>query len=156
MNDIYYFAYGSNMNHTQMKQRCPASKFIKRAFLENHKLVFDGYSNTKNAAVANIVMSSGELVWSGVFQISEKDLTSLDFYEGYPTCYDRREVVVCDDRGEQIRAIIYYRWLRELGQPSSDYMNIIIEGAIQCGLPEEYIQKLRKLASEIKNNYFPK
>lgn len=42
------------------------------------------------------------------------------------------------------------------GQPSSDYMNIIIEGAIQCGLPEEYIQKLRKLASEIKNNYFPK
>ena len=51
----YYFAYGSNMNHKQMKSRCPDSHFLKRAYLEGYKFAYDGYSKTRNGAVANII-----------------------------------------------------------------------------------------------------
>lgn len=60
---MYYFAFGSNMNHKQMKERCPNSKFIKRVYLENYKFVYDGYSYTRRGPVANIVESQEEIVW---------------------------------------------------------------------------------------------
>ena len=36
---IYYFAYGSNLHHIQMKRRCPKCKFIKKMILKNYDLV---------------------------------------------------------------------------------------------------------------------
>ena len=60
-----YFAYGSNMNHEQMMLRCPSAIFLKRARLENHKFVYDGYSKKRNGAVANIIKSSGDIAWGG-------------------------------------------------------------------------------------------
>ena len=37
---MLYFAYGSNLNHFQMKRRCKDSKFIKKINLNNFKLTF--------------------------------------------------------------------------------------------------------------------
>ena len=37
---MLYFAYGSNLNHFQMKNRCKDSKFIKVIDLNNFKLTF--------------------------------------------------------------------------------------------------------------------
>ena len=37
---MLYFAYGSNLNHFQMKRRCKDSKYIKKIFLKNFKLTF--------------------------------------------------------------------------------------------------------------------
>jgi len=38
---IYYFAYGSNLNHHQMtKIRCIGSKYLKTFFLKDYKLIF--------------------------------------------------------------------------------------------------------------------
>ena len=31
---MLYFAYGSNLNHFQMKRRCKDSKYIKKNFLK--------------------------------------------------------------------------------------------------------------------------
>ena len=36
----YYFAYGSNLHHSQMKRRCPNCRFIKKITLNNYKLTF--------------------------------------------------------------------------------------------------------------------
>ncbi len=71
---MYYFAYGSNMNHKQMKKRYPNSKFIKRAFLEGYEFVYDGYSAILKGAVANIIKSPSDKVWGGLFEINEDDL----------------------------------------------------------------------------------
>lgn len=48
---MYYFGYGSNINHEQMKIRCPNAKFIKKVFLKNYKFVYDGYSKSHKGAV---------------------------------------------------------------------------------------------------------
>ena len=37
---MLYFAYGSNLNHFQMKRRCKESRFIKKYELKNFKLTF--------------------------------------------------------------------------------------------------------------------
>ena len=37
---MLYFAYGSNLNHFQMKRRCKDSKFIKKINLKNYNLTF--------------------------------------------------------------------------------------------------------------------
>ena len=37
---MLYFAYGSNLNHFQMKRRCEDSIFVKKINLKNFKLTF--------------------------------------------------------------------------------------------------------------------
>ena len=36
----YYFAYGSNLHHLQMKRRCTNCCFIKKIVLHNYRLTF--------------------------------------------------------------------------------------------------------------------
>ncbi len=36
----YYFAYGSNLHHLQMKRRCPNCRFIKKMIINNYNLTF--------------------------------------------------------------------------------------------------------------------
>jgi len=139
---MYYFAYGSNMNHQQMKKRCPSSRFVKRAFLEGYKFVYDGYSKTRNGAVANIIETGKkeDIVWGGLFEINEDNLSALDCYEGYPKSYDRKEVKVKDDEGNHYTTIVYFRTAQPKSKPSENYRNLVIQGAKDCDLPEWYIQ----------------
>jgi hypothetical protein len=37
---MLYFAYGSNLNHFQMKKRCKDSIFLKKLNLKDYKLTF--------------------------------------------------------------------------------------------------------------------
>ena len=41
---MYYFAYASNLNRRQMRERCPDSQAKFVATLRNYKLVFTGWS----------------------------------------------------------------------------------------------------------------
>lgn len=142
---LFYFAYGSNMNHSQIRERCPNSKFIRRAYLGKHRLQFDGVSKLRNDySVANVVESEKDIVWGGLFEISEKDLSALDMFEGYPKSYNRKELLVIDDNGKQYDAIVYFRKGMEIGSPSPLYIDIVLKGAKDCRLPKEYIEKYLK------------
>ena len=37
---MLYFAYGSNLNHFQMKKRCKDSKYIKKFEIKDFRLTF--------------------------------------------------------------------------------------------------------------------
>jgi len=52
-----------------MKLRCPGSKFKKKVYLAGYKFVYDGYSNTWNGPVGNIIKSKNSKVWGGLFKI---------------------------------------------------------------------------------------
>lgn len=135
-----YFAYGSNMNFKQMKERCPSSKFLKRVYLKGYKFVYDGYSPKRNGAVANIVKSPNGIVWGALFEVDKKAIESLDWYEGYPVNYQRKIVEVADDEGTRYKAFVYLRKALEKGVPSKEYKEVILEGAKHCGLPKEYVE----------------
>jgi len=141
MSTIYYFAYGSNMNHKQMKYRCKTARFLCRAYLENYDFVYDGYSQSRNGAVANIVRKEKRIVWGGLWEIDEEDIKQLDHYEGYPVSYKREKVIVKDDNNKEYCAFVYLRESQKVANPSDEYRKIVIEGAIECGLPNEYIEE---------------
>lgn len=138
---MYYFGYGSNMKHYQMKDRCGNAIFVKRVFLKNYKFVYDGYSNSRAGSVGNVVNSNEHVVWGGLFKIDKDCLIKLDRYEGYPDCYDRKELKVIDDDGNEYMSYVYLREGRELGRPKHNYMQVILEGAKDCNLPNEYIKR---------------
>ena len=141
---MYYFAYGSNMNHIQMKKRCPDSRFITSGYIEEHTLVYDGKSTTwNNQAVANILLTGKrtDIVWGGIFEINEDDLTALDRSEGYnntPKNYNRKEIKT--NLGHT--AWVYFRIGKAQGEPSKKYRDTVITGADNCGLPNDYIALL--------------
>jgi len=137
---MLYFAYGSNMNHEQMKNRCPSAVFIQASKLNNYKFVYDGHSSTRSGAVANITEKKGNIVMGGLFEINNADLVSLDGYEGYPNSYDRKIVEVVGNDKKNYKAIAYYRIGKTIGEPSLSYRECILQGAKDCGLPESYIK----------------
>jgi len=142
---MYYFAYGSNMNREQMKKRCPTGRFLKRARLLGYKFVYDGHSSMRNGAVANIIKSENGTVWGVIFEIDDECIKNLDRYEGFPRSYQRRCVGVDDEGGNTYQAVVYLRKPQEIGKPSDEYRDILLEGARDCGLPESYIKDFLKL-----------
>lgn len=140
---MYYFAYGSNMNHAQMKKRCGENgfKFIARAYLKGYRFVYDGHSEYRKGAVANIVKSKRGVVWGALYEITETCLKKLDKYEEYPYSYDRKKVEVFTEDGKKFVAQVYLRKPRKPGTPSNEYRKIVLEGAKDCNLPENYIEE---------------
>lgn len=141
MTNYYYFAYGSNMCWEQMKKRCPNARFLTKAILNGYKFVYDGYSNYRGGAVANIVEFEGGNVEGGVFEIDDDCIKNLDHYEGYPKAYQRKIVKVQGENGQTYDAIVYLRKPLENGQPTEDYRNTILQGAKDCGLSRDYVKR---------------
>ena len=69
---MLYFAYGSNLNHFQMKRRCKDSIFLKKYELKGYRLTF----RSKYRA-ADIEKKRNSIVPGGLFEISKSDEKKL-------------------------------------------------------------------------------
>ena len=132
---MLYFAYGSNLNHGQMQERCKDSKYIKNVFLEGYKLSFCAIS--RSYGVANIVKKSGSKVPGGVWEISVSDEKELDYYEGFPMNYTK---VFFKLNGEKVMFYIMKRQY-PFKPPLRQYVDIINQGYQDCNLDREYLKK---------------
>jgi gamma-glutamylcyclotransferase len=126
---MYYFAYASNLNQKQMRERCPDSEPLFKAILPNHKLIFAGWRRKWRGGVATIKPSRDEKVYGAVYDISERCLRVLDGHEDYPTVYDRFNVLVIKEDGESLEAVTYIRREQsEETKPSKEYIEVIRQG----------------------------
>src|SRR4051794_15492621 len=94
-----YFAYGSNLNRDDMRQRCPAARSGTRARLHGWRLTFRG--------VANIESDPGATVDGALWWLSDDDICSLDTYEGAPSLYVQRLLGVEIEDGRKLEAMTY-------------------------------------------------
>jgi gamma-glutamylcyclotransferase len=132
---MYYFAYGSNLNKKQMRERCPDSKPLFRATLPNYKLIFAGWSRQWRGGVASIKPFSGEKVIGGIYEISDADLRKLDKHEGYPSEYSRLPVRVFNEDGDTLEATTYIKARpAEETRPSPEYLAILQQGYRDWGV----------------------
>jgi gamma-glutamylcyclotransferase len=123
-----YFAYASNLNQKQMKQRCPGSKPLVPATLPNYHLVFLGWSREYHGAKASIQVFRGEKVRGAVYEITEQCLRQLDKFE---SGYERLKVTVFDEDNNPIEAVTYIHGGQiqvQEGKPSPEYLAIIQQG----------------------------
>ena len=122
---IYYFAYGSNLHHLQMKRRCPNCLFIKKIILSNYALTF----RSKYGA-ADIEKKRGQKVFGGLYIISRTAEKKLDIYEEYPTLY--KKIFFKYDNKKVMTYIM--RKKSKLVPPTTRYLNIIKQGYRDCKL----------------------
>lgn len=127
MTSHVYFAYGSNLNDRDLRNRCPDARPDATARLEGWRLTFRG--------VADIEPAAGRSVHGALWWLSERDLANLDSYEGVPSHYVRRAVKV--ETGEGPREAITYVMARDsyLGLPSASYLDCIEAGYRRWALP---------------------
>ena len=133
---MYYFAYGSNLNKKQMRERCPESTPKFTATLPNYKLIFVGWSRQWRGGVASIKPFRGEKVPGAIYEISDRDLRRLDGYEGHPGNYSRLKVTVFDEDGEPYEAITYIKTAGQSEEtpPSIEYGSVIRQGYRDWGI----------------------
>ena len=63
---MLYFAYGSNLNHIQMKRRCKDSVYLKKINLKDYRLTF-----RSKFRVADIELKKNSIVPGGLFENDE-------------------------------------------------------------------------------------
>jgi gamma-glutamylcyclotransferase len=147
---MLYFAYGSNMEWTQMRDRCPSWRFVGIAVMPDYRLAFTRASVNRGCGVADAVQDLGCKVWGVVYEISEIDVGKLDKSEGYrpgrqTNSYWRRECIVFldGDRRRQIKVQTYYAEPEiDPPLPNQLYKNAIISGGKKWHLPKHYRRKL--------------
>lgn len=153
-----YFAYGSNLNASQMHHRCPSSKALFTAKLEGYQLSFPRCSSKWQGGVAGLEEDTDSHVLGAVYQLSCSDLARLDECEGVPKRYRREELSVSplgqsSDQDIAQTAWVYIAVAQPDGpfRPSKRYLCTMISGAREHGLPEDYIEEIRRKAEAIDN-----
>lgn len=150
---IWYFAYGSNMDPGQMIDRRVRFSAAKPAILKDHALAFNRYSVTYGAGVADIIPKSGDTVEGVLYLVTERGLKLLDKFEGVDHgLYQRAFVTVTDEQGVQHRAVCYQIVdKREVDvPPNAAYLTKLVKGAEAFSLSPEYIQGLRDRLARVR------
>ena len=129
---MLYFAYGSNLNHFQMKRRCKDSIFLKKINLKNFTLTF----RSKYRA-ADIEFKKNSIVPGGLFEISKSDEKKLDVYEDYPILYKKYYFHYYG------RKVMTYVMVKKTSfkYPTERYLNTVKQGYKDCDLNEKYLNK---------------
>jgi phage replication-related protein YjqB (UPF0714/DUF867 family) len=134
-----YFAYGSNLCSRQMARRCPDAADPHPAVLSDHDWLIN------QRGVATVESFIGNQVHGVLWQLSDHDLAALDSAEGVPVRYRRDLLTVSTDDGPS-DAWVYIDHRVTPGPPRPGYLERIIGGALQHGLPKRWIEFLSRWA----------
>ena len=128
---MLYFAYGSNLNHFQMKRRCKDSVFIKKINLKNFRLTF----RSKYRA-ADIERKKNSIVPGGLFEISKGDEKKLDVYEDCPRLYKKYYFFYYGKK------VMTYTMVKKTSFkfPTDRYLGIVNRGYKDCDLDKKYLK----------------
>jgi hypothetical protein len=150
--ELYYFAYGSNMNQEQISARCSKPKAVAIAKLPSHKLAFFGYSVTWDGAEETVVPAPGHDVWGVVYELSPSDKENLDDaqdarMDGSGSYFHTPSSVTGQD-GSIYPVLLFKKDnLGTPAQPSQEYLNFIVQGAEARELPAAYVKTLQAMES---------
>ncbi len=140
---MLYFAYGSNMSTARLTSRVPSAKLIGRFKLAGHRLKFHKVS-TDGSAKCNAyqTLKKHDEVIGALFIIDPLEKPRLDQAEGLGQGYSQYQVDVYNDTGLIERAFTYKATIiNDELKPYDWYLNHVLIGATETGLPKAYIQQ---------------
>ena len=149
-----YFAYGSNMLEERLKspKRVPGAVFQATGCVQGYILLFHKRSRD-GACKCNIVKtgSARDVAYGVVFEVPDNQLEALNIAEGvgcgYHCDYD---IPVRLANGTEMLMLKYVADTNAIDDtfiPYVWYHRLVIAGAEQHRLPEEYIADLRRVPS---------
>ena len=129
---MLYFAYGSNLNHFQMKRRCKDSVYLKKINLKDFRLTF----RSKYRA-ADIEKKKNSIVPGALYEISKSDEKKLDVYEDYPILYKKYYFIYYGKK------VMTYTMVKKtkFAYPTKKYLNVVKCGYKDCELNKKYLIK---------------
>ena len=168
-----YIAYGSNMNKSQMRRRCPKARAIGKGMLDGYSLEFRGGHGN---GVATIIKKRNSSVPVALWAITDECEKSLDTYEGFPHLYGK-ETLEVKMGGKKVTAMVYimnhkYDSKKMAALPSDYYYSVIkngykdfdidtepLEKALdrtfdECKLPESLVDEVLKVRDDGRTNMF--
>lgn len=147
----YYIAYGSNLNITQMRHRCPGALVVGTGYINDYQLLFKG---SKTGSYLTIEKAEGCKVPVAIWKVNEEHEKTLDRYEGYPDFYYKKEIEIDfisikRKLPHHSKAFVYIMHEdRKLGIPSSYYMQTCLEGYDRFGFDKRYLLKAFIISKE--------
>jgi hypothetical protein len=164
----YYFAYGSNLATDQINRRMAKiergyfpnagnlatdqinsrSKYVHnqcKAKLSNYAFTYNKKSKDGITSKANLKKIDGAVTWGVCYEIDRYQFDCLK--KEYEQGYDDIEVWVdSDNMGKIIAKTFVSKSLTE-ANPSSEYVDVIVRGARENQLPDDYIAKYLNFSS---------
>ena len=143
---MFYFAYGSNLSSVRLQGRVPSACLVGCFYLKEHKLKFHKLSKDGSGkADSHYTGNSSDIVYGAVYEIRLDEKPTLDKVEGFNHGYDEKEVVVYSVDGSKITACTYVAEIESIDTsliPYSWYLNHVLIGAREVGLPDSYIDNI--------------
>ena len=126
-----YAAYGSNLNVTAMRERCPNAVIVGTAQLANTALEYRG---SPPRVYLTLTERRGATTPLGIWSVTESDEEALDNYEIFPALYRKeiRHVQLTERETGVVKdtAVFLYTMVdgMPLGTPDADYVAICRTG----------------------------
>ena len=144
---FYYFAYGSCMCPVDLKRSLGEKTHIYivgPATLKGYRLGFYCYSSLRNCGVLDVIKDPTGSVEGVLYKLPWRLSDRLDEREGVHQNWYRHEMVEIYSQGEykDVRTYVVVDKLAEELAPNDWYFNVVLRGAVTCGLPEQYCWKL--------------
>ena len=143
-----YFAYGSNLWIDQMAARLGPFRADaeppRLARLPGYRVAFN--MRGENGQVYANIVRPGDHVLGVIYSCDSQALEKLDEFE---TGYRRERVEVVDESGASVEVVTYMAEPENVmdgGKPSAEYVQRILRGGRQHGLPEAYLRMIETLA----------
>ncbi len=145
---FYYFAYGSCMCPVDLKRTFNEnthSYVIGPATLKGYRLGFYRKSVLRNCGVLDVVPDATASVEGVLYRLPCRLSDALDEREEVPRGGYRREMVEVRAHGlvyNSVRTYVVVNKLSEELAPNDWYFQVVLRGAITCGLSEAYTWQL--------------
>jgi len=127
---MLYFAYGSNLNHHQMKNiRCFGSKYLKSFYLKDYIMIFSHPHKLNKFGYANIIKRKGSKVAGAIWEITKNHEIILDSYEQFPNIYQKEYFNL---KEKKIMFYIMNKYF--VKNPPKTYIDTINKGYKDCNI----------------------
>jgi cation transport regulator ChaC len=157
---FYYFAYGSCMCPVDLKRSLgeKTHKYvIGPATLKGYRLGFNRKSILRNCGVLDVVPDPTSSVEGVLYRLPSRLSDPLDEREEVPRGGYRREIIEVRANGrlyKHVRTYVVVDKLPEELAPNDWYFNVVLRGAVTCGLSEEYVWKLFNHMHQLQHRHW--
>lgn len=136
-----YFAYGSNMSLSRLRERVPSARRLGCYWLKGHQLRFHKLSKDGSGKCdAYFTGSEDDFVIGALFEIEPGEKRALDIAEGLGFGYSEKLVMLQSQEEHEIEAFTYCALIIDGSlKPYSWYLNHVLVGASESELPYDYI-----------------
>ena len=134
----------------RLQKRCPSAVFVEAATADGYAVNFSKLGRDASGKGA-LFKKEKSTALGVVFEIAESDLKSLDKAEGVWFGYDRRiDFEVVTNSGKTLETTTYLPPKMDIQlQPFGWYLALVVAGAIENNLPQDYIKKLKSTPYQI-------